>query len=96
MNQRAWRSIPEKYRDGLLESVRRIEANLDRRVLELEDSVISTMEEYGLVITAIRGEQEKLWYADFQRSIPSLVGTIFDKEMYNRISAMLEKSRAQQ
>jgi TRAP-type C4-dicarboxylate transport system substrate-binding protein len=96
MNQKGWRSIPEKYRAKLLESVRRIEANLDRRVLELEDSVISTMEEYGLVINAISGEQEKLWYADFQRSIPSLVGTIFDREMYNRISAMLEKSRAQQ
>jgi TRAP-type C4-dicarboxylate transport system substrate-binding protein len=94
LNDRAWRSIPEKYRDKLMESAQRMEDSLDKRVLDLEDSVIDTMVQYGLVINKVSPEQEKLWYADFQRSIPSLIGTVFDRATYNRISSMLEKNRA--
>jgi TRAP-type C4-dicarboxylate transport system substrate-binding protein len=94
LNQKAWRSIPEKYRDELMASAKRLEAKLDKRVMELEDSVIGTMKDYGLVINDVSPEQEKLWYADFQRSIPSLMGVMFDRSFYNRISAMLEANRA--
>ncbi|MDR2313672.1 MAG: TRAP transporter substrate-binding protein DctP [Spirochaetaceae bacterium] len=90
LNQRAWRSIPEKYRSELIRITRRMEAELDKSVQDFESEVIQSMVRYGLVINRVSPEQEKTWYADADRTLPSLVGTIFDRDLYNRISAMLK------
>jgi TRAP-type C4-dicarboxylate transport system substrate-binding protein len=90
LNQRAWRSIPEKYRGELIRITRRMEAELDRSVQNFETEVIQSMVRYGLVINQINPEQERIWYADANRTLPSLIGTIFDRDLYNRISAMLK------
>jgi TRAP-type C4-dicarboxylate transport system substrate-binding protein len=91
MNQRAWRSIPDKYKPELTRFVRRVEADLDRSILAFEAEVIQAMVDYGLVINQVSPEQEKLWYADADRTLPPLIGTIFDRDMYNRISNMLRQ-----
>jgi TRAP-type C4-dicarboxylate transport system substrate-binding protein len=93
MNQRSWRAIPEKYRDELIRITRRVEAELDASVQALEAGVIQTMVDYGLVINTVSPEQERIWYDDMSRTLPSLVGTIFDRDMYNRIDALLRSRR---
>ncbi|MDR2210761.1 MAG: TRAP transporter substrate-binding protein DctP [Spirochaetaceae bacterium] len=90
LNQRAWRSIPEKYRNDLIRITRRMEAELDRSVQDFEAEVIQSMVRYGLVINQVSPEQERIWYADANRTLPALIGTIFDRNLYNRISAMLK------
>jgi TRAP-type C4-dicarboxylate transport system substrate-binding protein len=89
MNQRAWRSIPDKHKPALMRITREVEAELDRSVQEFEAEVIRTMESYGLTINQISPEQEKAWYDDANRVMPSLVGRVFDRDMYNRISTLL-------
>jgi TRAP-type C4-dicarboxylate transport system substrate-binding protein len=93
LNQRAWRSIPEKYRSELLRITRRVEAELDRSVQNFEAEVIRNMVQYGLVINQVSPEQERLWYADANRTLTPLIGTIFDRDLYNRISALLRPYR---
>jgi TRAP-type C4-dicarboxylate transport system substrate-binding protein len=93
MNQRAWRSVPEKYRDELVRVTRRMEAELDGSIQALEADVIKTMVDYGLVINQISPEQEQLWYNDISRVMPSLVGTVFDRELYGRIESLLRAHR---
>jgi TRAP-type C4-dicarboxylate transport system substrate-binding protein len=89
MNQRAWRVIPDKYKPELMRITRRVEAELDRSIQDFEAEVIQTMVNYGLVINQVSPEQEEVWYADANRVIPSLVGKVFDRDMYNRISGLL-------
>ncbi|MDR1144059.1 MAG: TRAP transporter substrate-binding protein DctP [Spirochaetaceae bacterium] len=89
MNQRAWRAIPDKYKPELMRITRRVEAELDRSVQDFEAEVIQTMVNYGLVINRVSPEQEKVWYADANRVIPSLMGKVFDRDIYNRISGLL-------
>lgn len=93
MNRRGWRMIPVKYRDDIIRVTRRMEAGLDRSIQVLEAGVIRTMTDYGLVINQVSPEQESLWFADFNRAMPSLVGTVFDREMYRRIDALLKSHR---
>jgi TRAP-type C4-dicarboxylate transport system substrate-binding protein len=93
MNQRSWRSIPDKYKPELGRIIRTMERSLDTSVVALEDEVIKTMVDYGLKINQISPEQERQWYADIDRVMPSLVGTVFDREMYGRIDALLKSSR---
>jgi TRAP-type C4-dicarboxylate transport system substrate-binding protein len=89
MNQRAWRSVPDKYKPELMRITRQVEAELDRSVQEFEAEVIQTMVNYGLTINQVSPEQERVWYDDANRVMPSLMGRVFDRDMYNRISALL-------
>jgi TRAP-type C4-dicarboxylate transport system substrate-binding protein len=94
MNQRAWQTIPEKYKPALIRIARRMEAELDTSIQALEVEVIQTMVKYGLVINQVSPAQERIWYDDVSRTLPALVGTIFDRTMYNRIEALLKEYRA--
>jgi TRAP-type C4-dicarboxylate transport system substrate-binding protein len=96
MTNTAWNSIPERFRPELLRITAKLEAELDAPVQQLEDSIIKTMQEYGLVINEVPPEAEKLWYADFQGVINKLIGTTFDKTLYDRIDAILSNYRAGQ
>jgi TRAP-type C4-dicarboxylate transport system substrate-binding protein len=94
MNRRAWRSIPEKYRDELMRITRRVEAELDASVQAFEAEIIQSFTEYGLVINEVSPEQARLWYADTDRALPSLTKDgVFDADMYNRINTLLAARR---
>jgi TRAP-type C4-dicarboxylate transport system substrate-binding protein len=89
MNQRAWRSIPERHRETLMGITRRMEAELDASVQAFEEELIGSFTEYGLVINQVSPEQERLWYADMEA-----MADVFDRGMYNRINALLGPHRA--
>jgi len=93
LNERAWRSIPEKYRPELIAVTRRIESQLDRDVRSLEDDMINKMGNYGLKVNQLSRQQEQIWYDDIGKVMPSLVGTAFDRGIFNRITAILQEFR---
>jgi TRAP-type C4-dicarboxylate transport system substrate-binding protein len=93
MNQRAWRSIPEKHRELLMGITRRMEAELDASVQAFEAELIKNFSEYGLVINQVSPEQAQLWYADIDQAMPSLIKNVFDEGMYNRINVRLRAYR---
>jgi len=93
MTERAWRSIPEKYRPALLRLTREVEAELDQKVQTLEAEVIDSMTKYGLVTNTLSAAQEKIWYDDMDRVVNSLLGSVFDGDTYRRIDALLRPRR---
>ncbi|MDR0455364.1 MAG: TRAP transporter substrate-binding protein DctP [Treponema sp.] len=92
-NQRAWRSIPDKYKPQMIDAVRKNEAKLDRDIRKLEDDMIKTMGNYGLKVNQLNPQQEQLWYDEIGRAMPSLIGTIFDRNIYGRVETMLQNYR---
>jgi TRAP-type C4-dicarboxylate transport system substrate-binding protein len=94
MNQAAWRSIPDRHKPELVRIAKRIEAELDSSIQELEAGVIETMRRYGLVINDLTPAQKQLWYDDVNRVVPSLFGTTLDRAIYGRIESILLPSRA--
>jgi TRAP-type C4-dicarboxylate transport system substrate-binding protein len=93
-NQRAWRSIPEKYRPQLIEATRRLELELDHSIRALEEDMVKTMGNYGLKVNQLSPAQEQLWYDEIGRVMPGLVGTAFDRGIYGRIEAILRAHRS--
>jgi len=92
-NQRAWRSIPDKYKPQMIEAVRKMEAKLDLEVRKLEDDMIKTMGNYGLKVNRLSPQQEQLWYEEIGRAMPGLIGTLFDRDVYRRVETILQNYR---
>ena len=93
-NQRAWNSIPDKYKPQLIAAVRKTEAELDKAVRAMESDMIKTMGNYGLKVNQLTPEQEQLWYDEIGNVTPNLVGTMFDRTIYNRIEAIVRNHRS--
>jgi len=93
-NQRAWRAIPERYRAQLIEATRIRERALDGAVRNLEDELTGVMEAHGLRVNQLTPEQEQQWFNEIGRVTPSLVGTMFDREIYGRIENILREHRS--
>jgi TRAP-type transport system periplasmic protein len=92
-NQRAWRSIPDKYKPQMIDAVRKNEAKLDLEIRKLEDDMIKTMGNYGLKVNQLTPQQEQLWYDEIGRAMPDLIGTVFDRDVYRRIETILQNYR---
>ncbi|MDR2404391.1 MAG: TRAP transporter substrate-binding protein DctP [Spirochaetaceae bacterium] len=96
MNQTAWRAIPERHKPALLRIAKRLEAELDTSIQQLEAEAIATMHRYGLIINELSPVQEQIWYDDVNRIIPSLLDTTFNRELYRRIETLLKAHRSGQ
>jgi TRAP-type C4-dicarboxylate transport system substrate-binding protein len=77
----------------MLEIANRVADGVYREVYQLEADAVSEMKKYGLNIVELSPDQVKQWYDDIDRALPSLVGTAFDRELYNRIAAILASER---
>lgn len=93
LNRTAWRSIPDQYKPRLEEITKRIERELDTSFVQLEREAIATMTRYGLVINEISPQQEQIWYSDVEKAMPSLIGTTFNREFYEKIDRILKDVR---
>jgi TRAP-type C4-dicarboxylate transport system substrate-binding protein len=92
-NRIAWRAIPEKYKPDLIKVVEGVEKDITRSMAALENDAIRTMVSYGLTINQVNPEQEKLWYTEVEKAMPSLVGSTFDRNLYTQINAILKQYR---
>ncbi|MCL2833818.1 MAG: TRAP transporter substrate-binding protein DctP [Treponema sp.] len=94
MNQPAWRSIPDKYKPKILEIAKTIEKEMDMSIISLEKDAINTMKSYGLTINDLTSDQLKVWYDETDKAMPSLLGTTFNRDLYNRFSEILKNYRS--
>jgi TRAP-type C4-dicarboxylate transport system substrate-binding protein len=93
MNRTAWRRIPDRYKPRLMEICKQIEREIDGSIAALETEAVSTMSRYGLVINPVSPVQEQEWYRDINQHETELVGPIFNKEIYQKITDILQEYR---
>jgi TRAP-type C4-dicarboxylate transport system substrate-binding protein len=94
LNQRAWRSVPDQYKPQLQTISRRIASEIDDSISRLEASAVKIMTGYGLVVNQVNAEQEQFWYKDVEQVMPTLLGTVFDRDLYTKIGDILQKYRS--
>jgi len=51
------------------------------------------MGNYGLKVNQLNPQQEQLWYDEIGRAMPGLIGTLFDRDVYGRVEALLQNYR---
>ena len=96
INQVTWRRIGNldpSYQQELLSVTRRLADEFDSTFSRTVDDAVRTMTRAGLRVNESSPAQEQIWYNEMERAAPSIVGSILDRDMYNRISAILARHR---
>ncbi|MDR0656990.1 MAG: TRAP transporter substrate-binding protein DctP [Treponema sp.] len=96
INQVTWKKIGElnpQYQREILRVTRRIAAELDASMPKTTADAINTMCRGGLKVNQPTPAQEQVWFDDVERVIPLLLGTTFDRNIYQNINAILSRHR---
>jgi len=89
-----WNKIRPDLQAKLLENSRAHEKSLDAAIVKLEETAITSMEKYGLVVNNLTPAQVQLWKDDAAEGLPRAMGTTFDKTTFDRITQQLKEFRA--
>jgi TRAP-type C4-dicarboxylate transport system substrate-binding protein len=93
MNNTSWRRIPDRYKPRLQAICKRVETDIESSISQLETDAIGTMTKYGLTVHDLNPRQVQEWYDDMARYENSLVGPIFNRDLYQKIKRILEGLR---
>lgn len=93
INRATWNRISPEMQTAIMNETRRIAAEFDAGMPKTVSDSISLMQRGGLTVNTPTAEQRVLWETDVQKAIPELLGTTFDRQIYDRISAILERER---
>ncbi|MDR3356219.1 MAG: TRAP transporter substrate-binding protein DctP [Spirochaetaceae bacterium] len=93
LNQTAWRSIPERYRDELMQIGREVEKQNNQNVKKMEDDAVAAMLKNKLVINECGAAQQQEWIDDVNKVMPQLLNKTFDRTLYNDIQDVLRQIR---
>ncbi|MCL2243081.1 MAG: TRAP transporter substrate-binding protein DctP [Treponema sp.] len=93
MNRVTWNKFSQAYQQEIIRATRQIASEFDASMARTEASAISAMNRDGLSVNKPSQAQQENWFTDIQRATPSLVGSVFNRDLYSRISEILERSR---
>ncbi|MEI6875034.1 MAG: TRAP transporter substrate-binding protein DctP [Spirochaetota bacterium] len=93
LSQHAWSRMSPDTRTKVQDYARSIEKGLNADIIKLEGDAIKAMQGYGLVINKTTPQQLEAWKKDFDASLPATIGTSFDKDFYEMVSAQLAEFR---
>ncbi|MFP3040421.1 TRAP transporter substrate-binding protein DctP [Treponema primitia] len=94
MNKHTWEMIPEQHRAEILRITRRIGAEIETSLAQLESDAITTMIRHGLVINDLNSRQQQEWYDDLEKAIPALLeSATFDRGTYDKIDGLVKTYR---
>jgi TRAP-type C4-dicarboxylate transport system substrate-binding protein len=99
VNQITWKKIRDlnpKYPEDLMKVTRRIADELDASMQQTVNNALDVMKRGGLKVNQPSSAQAQLWYNEVERVIPGLLGTTFDRDIYQKINAILAKQRSGQ
>jgi len=94
MNRVTWNKLsPDRQRE-IIRVTQRIAADFDATMPRTVANAVTMMQRDGLRVNRTTSEQQALWRAELQKAIPSLLGSAFDRDIYQRINVILERSRS--
>jgi TRAP-type C4-dicarboxylate transport system substrate-binding protein len=94
MNRVTWNKLSPAHQQEIIRSTRRVAAEFDASVVRTEANAISAMGRDGLSVNRPNQAQQDMWSNDMKNTIPSVVGPVFDRDLYNRINSILERARS--
>ena len=96
MNRVTWNRLSPERQRQLVAVTRQIAADFDATMPRTVANAVTMMQREGLRVNRPNNEQQALWRAEVLRAMPSLLGTTFDRDIYQRINVILERSRSGQ
>jgi TRAP-type C4-dicarboxylate transport system substrate-binding protein len=93
MNRVTWNKLDSNQQRNVVEATRRVSLEFDSATPRLENTATERMVKDGLKVSIPSQAQENLWHSEILKVMPSLIGSTYDRNLYQRISGILEKSR---
>jgi TRAP-type C4-dicarboxylate transport system substrate-binding protein len=93
MNRITWNKLSVAHQQEILRVSQRIAEEFDASTPRAEANAITAMNRDGLTLGKPSQAQENMWRAELENALPSLIGTVIDRDMYQRINLILERSR---
>jgi len=96
INQVSWKRIAAmnpQYQQNLIRITRQIAQELDSSMPRLTSDAVNSMNRTGLNVSKPTPAQEQLWYDDLDRALPSLLGTAYNQNLYQKIQSIVTKER---
>jgi TRAP-type C4-dicarboxylate transport system substrate-binding protein len=97
LNQVTWKKIGDlnpRYQQELIDVTRRIANEFDNSLTKTINDAVTTMKRSGLKENQATAAQEQMWISEVERATSSLIGSTFDRDIYQRVSAILTRVRA--
>lgn len=92
-SRETWDTIPEQYKDRIMEAAKRVSANLYEEIEQKENEAVKKMRKQDLIVNELPPSAHEKWYEESKRIIEPLVGKIFSKEIYEQIQFYLKEYR---
>ena len=93
MNRVTWNQLSPANQQEIIKVTQQVATQFDNAMARSEVNAKTEMEKNGLVVNRPTPTQQNIWLTDLQNAIPTLVGTIFDRDLYNRINGILQRAR---
>lgn len=90
INRVTWNKLGADRQRKIVDVTRKIAAEFDATMPKTVSNALTMMQRDGLKVN--KG-QVQIWRNEVDKSMSSLVGTAFDKDIYQQINKILEKSR---
>jgi len=93
MNRVTWNRLgPDRQRE-VTRVIRSIAEEFDNAMPKIVEDGMRVMQRDGLRVNRVSPAQEAMWRAELDKAMPPLLGTTFDRDIYQRISGILERAR---
>jgi TRAP-type C4-dicarboxylate transport system substrate-binding protein len=96
VNRVTWNKISPYNQRELIKVTQSITDEFDSTMPRLVGSAVTMMSRDGMSVNKPNPAQEELWRAELNKAMPALLGTTFDRDLYQRINVTLEKARSGQ
>jgi len=96
INQVTWKKIGDlnpRYQQELVDASRKIANEFDNSLTKTVNDAITTMKRSGLKENQASAAQEQIWISEVEKATISLLGTTFDRDIYQRVSGILARIR---
>jgi TRAP-type C4-dicarboxylate transport system substrate-binding protein len=96
VNRVTWNKISPSNQRELIRITQSITDEFDSAMPKIVGNAITVMNRDGMTINKPNPAQEELWRAELNKAMPSLLGTTFDRDLYNRLNTVLQRARGGQ
>jgi len=96
INRVTWNKISADRQKELIRITQRIADEFDVTMPKIANNAVTVMSRDGLNVNKPNSAQQDIWRAEMNKAILPLLGTTFDRDLYQRINATLEKARSGQ
>jgi len=96
VNRVTWNKISADRQRELIRITQSIADEFDSAMPRIVGNAVTMMRRDGMTVNKPSSAQEDLWRAELAKAMPSLLGTTFDRDLYQRINVAFEKARSGQ